>query len=149
MRFPIIITQKDLSVAYRSAEPVSADACALRAALKEPVYLNEDTLLTGKPVTAGYAFYTEDVSELHRMNEKLAEANDLIASENDLIQAENDLSARRAAVKFVTNSVLTISPSAFSIHTANWLDAWVDIRVKSKEMSTSSTFPCVAETSVA
>ena len=98
MRFPIIITQKDLSVAYRSAEPVSADARALRAALKEPVYPDEDTLLTGKPVTAGYAFYTEDVSELHRMNEKLAEANDLIASENDLIQAENDLSARRAAV---------------------------------------------------
>ena len=98
MRFPIIITEKDLSVAHHTAEPVSADAAQLKRALIKPVYTDEDTLLTGKSVTAGYAFYTEDESELHRMNEKLIEANELIASENDLIQAENDLRARQAAV---------------------------------------------------
>ena len=98
MRFPIVITQRDLRVAYRSAEPVFADGEQLRASLEKPVYLNGDVRLTGRTVTAGCAFYTEDESELHRMNERLLEANELIASENDLIRAENELKARQAAV---------------------------------------------------
>ena len=98
MRFPAVITHSDLTVAHSSAEPVYADREQLAASLKKPVYLDRDTKLTGKAVTAGYAFYTEDESELHRMNDRLIEANELIASENDLIQAENDLKARQAAV---------------------------------------------------
>ena len=98
MRFPIIITRKDLRAAYRSAEPVSANSEQMRGSLEKPIWTDKDTRLTGKPVTAGYAFYTEDESELHRMNDKLIEANELIASENDLIRAENDLRARQAAV---------------------------------------------------
>ena len=98
MRFPIIITEKDLSVAHRSAEPVQANVGQMKESLEKPIWPDKDTRLTGKPVTAGYAFYTEDESELHRMNDKLTEANELIASENDLIQAENDLRARQAAV---------------------------------------------------
>ena len=43
-------------------------------------------------------FYTEDESELHRMNERLIDANELIGSENELIQAENDLKTRQAQV---------------------------------------------------
>lgn len=98
MRFPAVITGRDLSAAHRSAMPVAADRAELKASLKHPIYLDDDTKLTGKTVTAGYAFYTEDESDLHRMNERLIEANELIASENDLIQAENELKARQAAV---------------------------------------------------
>ena len=99
MRFPAIITHADYTVAYRSAETVDASTDQLREALNAPLYLDEDVKLTGELVTAGYAFYTEDESELHRMNDRLTEANELIASENDLIQAENELKARRAAVE--------------------------------------------------
>ena len=98
MRFPAVITQADFSIAYRSAEAIDAAPDQLREALRAPLYLDEDTKLTGEPITAGYAFYTEDESELHRMKDRLAEANDLLASENDLIQAENDLKLRQAAV---------------------------------------------------
>ena len=98
MSFPAIITKKDFTVAHRSARPVNADIAELKKALADPVYLDEDTKLTGKPITAAYAFYTEDESELHSMNKKLIKANKLIASENELIQAENELKARQAAV---------------------------------------------------
>ena len=98
MRFPAIITHADYTVAYRSAKALDASTDQLRKALNAPLYLDENTKLTGKPITAGYAFYTDDESELHHMNDRLTEANGLIASENDLIQAENELKARQAAV---------------------------------------------------
>lgn len=98
MRFPAVITNSDLTVAYRSAEPVNASAEQLRRALGEPVYIHTDTKLTGKPITAGFVFYTEDEAELHRINGRLADANELIASENELIRAENELKTRQAQV---------------------------------------------------
>ena len=98
MRFPAVITQKDLTAVHRSAESIDADASQLWASLENPIYLDEDTRLTGMPVSAGYAFYTEDESELHRLNDKLREANDLLAGENDLIQAENELRAKQAQI---------------------------------------------------
>ena len=98
MRFPAIITHRDLTVAHRSAIPLTAGRPQLEAALAAPVYTDENTKLTGKPITAGCAFYSEDESELNRLNEKLVEANELLFSENELIRAENDLNARKAQV---------------------------------------------------
>lgn len=98
MRFPAVITQSDLTAAHRLASPFSAEASQLKASLEKPLYLDKDTKLTGKPVTAGFAFYTEDERELHRMNDKLIDANELIASENDLIEADNMLKMRQAQV---------------------------------------------------
>lgn len=98
MRFPAIITQSDFTVAHRSASPISAEIPQLKASLEKPLYLDKDTKLTGKPVTAGFAFYTEDERELHRMIDRLIDANELIASENDLIEAENILKMRQAQV---------------------------------------------------
>lgn len=98
MRFPAMITDRGFSPAYRSAQGVSASAEQLTGALSEPVYTDEDTKLSAREVTAGYAFYTEDESELHRLNEKLRDANELIEGENDLIQAENELKAKQAQV---------------------------------------------------
>ena len=98
MRFPALITDRELHAAHCSAEPVNASAQQLRSAPDKPVYIDADTKLTGRSIAGGCAFYTEDESELHRMNERLTEANELIASENDLIQAENELKTRQAAV---------------------------------------------------
>ena len=98
MRFPAVITDNGLSVVHSSAEPVDAAHGQLCSAVSAPVYLDADTKLTGKRITAGYTFYTEDESELHRMREKLTDANELIASENDMIEAENELRSRKAQV---------------------------------------------------
>ena len=98
MQFPAMITDRSLSPAYRSAQSVAASSEQLADALDEPVYTEGDTKLSARPITAGYAFYTEDESELHRLNKKLREANELIEGENDLIRAENELKTRQAQV---------------------------------------------------
>lgn len=98
MLFPTMITDSALTPAYRSAQSVGAAQEQLSAALNEPVYLDGDTKLSARKITAGCAFYTEDESELHRLNEKLRDANELIEGENDLIQAENELKAKQAQV---------------------------------------------------
>ena len=98
MRFPAMIADRNFVPEYRSVQCISATPEQLGDALDEPVYLDEDTRLSARSLTAGYAFYTEDESELRRLNEKLREANELIEGENDLIQAENDLKAKQAQV---------------------------------------------------
>lgn len=98
MRFPAMITDRSFSPEYRSAERVNAAESQLSGALNKPVYLNENTKLSAREITAGYAFYTEDEGELHRLNEKLRDANKLIEGENDLIKAENELKTKQAQV---------------------------------------------------
>lgn len=98
MRFPAMITDRSFSPEYRSAMNVSASREQLGGALDKSLYLDEDTKLSAREITAGYSFYTEDESELHRLNEKLRDANELIEGENDLIQAENELKAKQAQV---------------------------------------------------
>ena len=58
--------------------------------------LDEDTRLSGMKIRPGYAFWTEDESELHRENRRLAQANELLSEENDLIAVENELKAKKA-----------------------------------------------------
>lgn len=98
MRFPAMIADRRFIPAYYSAQSVDASSAQLRDSLSDPVYLDEDTKLSAREITAGYAFYTEDESELRRLNEKLRDANELIEGENDLIQAENELKAKQAQV---------------------------------------------------
>ena len=98
MQFPAMITDRSFSPEYRSAMSVSASHEQLGEARVNSVYLDEDTKLSAKEITAGYSFYTEDESEFHRLNEKLRDANELIEGENDLIQAENELKAKQAQV---------------------------------------------------
>lgn len=98
MCFPTMIADRRFKPAYRSAQSVDASTEQLGDALDKSLYLDEDTKLSAREITAGYSFYTEDESELHRLNEKLRDANELIESENDLIQAENELKAKQAQV---------------------------------------------------
>ena len=98
LRLPVIITHKDFSVTYHTAEPIEAGREELEKSLLEPIYLEENRKLSGNELKAGYTFYTEDESELIRLNENIAEANELIESENELIRAENELKQRRALI---------------------------------------------------
>ena len=68
----------------------------LAFSVKCPVYLDEDTRLSGMKIRPGYAFWTEDESDLHRENRRLAEANQLLSEENSLIAIENELKEKKA-----------------------------------------------------
>ena len=68
----------------------------LQVALREPVELPSDWKLFGREIRAGYAFWAEDESAVHRAQERLVEANALLEEENDLIRAETEQKEKRA-----------------------------------------------------
>ena len=90
LQMPALVTDRALNPVYRSGRELSADTDQLRSALVSPEYLTPDLRLTGRAIRGGYAFWAEDETEIHRAQERLAEANELIESENSLIRAETE-----------------------------------------------------------
>ena len=93
---PVMITDRSLSPVYTTNQPLDAAEAELKASLQAPVYPQEDTRLSGMEIRAGYAFWAEDESELHRENRRLEEANEILSEENSLIRAENELKEKKA-----------------------------------------------------
>jgi hypothetical protein len=93
---PVMIADKKFAPVFKSAVPVTAAVEQLSASVTAPVYLDDDTRLSGMPIQAGYAFWTEDETELHRENRRLEDANDILSEENDLIAVENKLKEKQA-----------------------------------------------------
>ncbi len=93
---PVLITGPDLSPAYTTDCPLNASEEDLRASLRGPVCPREDTRLSGMGIRAGYAFWAEDESELHRENRRLESANEILSEENHLIGIENSLKEKKA-----------------------------------------------------
>lgn len=98
MRQPAVITDRALQPVFRTAAASDYPKTTLRDALREPARLTDDLLLHGRPVQAGFVFWTEDESELHRMNDRLRDANEILDTENTLIRAEAELEAERVRV---------------------------------------------------
>ena len=90
LQTPSLVTDGALQPVYRSGVALAAEEEQLRAALSAPVYLTPDQKLSGQPVRGGFAFWTEDETQVHRAQDRLEEANELIESENSLIQAETE-----------------------------------------------------------
>ena len=67
-------------------------------ALQLPVFIDEDTKLCGMKVRGGNVFWTEDQSEINKMNSSLEEANETLDLENKLIKYENDQKEERARI---------------------------------------------------
>lgn len=96
LTLPVMITDRDLSGVYQSAFPITASEDELLSSLTAPIYITEDIKLSGMALPAGYAFWTEDESELHKENRRLESANELLSEENDLIRVENELKEKKA-----------------------------------------------------
>ena len=90
MHTPVLITDRLFHPVYRSAAEVPSEPGRLKQALSSPVIFARDKKLQGKEINAGYAFWVEDESAVHRAQERLSEANEMIEQENYLIQAETE-----------------------------------------------------------
>ena len=93
---PVMIADKKLASVYQTSVPIYASNEQLSASLEAPLYLDRDTRLSGMEIRAGYAFWTEDESELHKENRRLESANEILSEENDLIAVENQLKEKQA-----------------------------------------------------
>ena len=93
---PVLITDTALDPVYQTSVPIDASDEQLTASLASPLYLDADTRLSGMGIRAGYAFWTEDESELHKENRRLESANEILSEENTLIAFENELKEKQA-----------------------------------------------------
>lgn len=88
LQTPSLISDRVFQPVYCTDAVFSAGLESLKTAIKTPVLLTPDQRLYGKVIRAGYAFWIEDESTIHRTQERLMEANEMIEQENDLIRAE-------------------------------------------------------------
>ena len=98
MDSPILITDRQFAPVWNTAGALQLSREEMRAALAAPLYQNEDTRLFGRAISAGYAFWTEDVRTIHRLNAELESANDTLALENELLEREREQRAEIALV---------------------------------------------------
>ncbi len=88
LQIPTVITDNEYNSIFKSEQSLRADQNTLRSSLNMPIPLTPDLKLHGKKIHAGYAFWAEDESSVHRAQDKLQEANEMIEQENDLLREE-------------------------------------------------------------
>lgn len=96
---PALITDKEYNTVYSTCTSVQADDNSFREALDGVVRVDDDTLLYGRELKSGYAFWIEDESELNRLNKKLAQASTILSAENELIRQENLIREEKESIQ--------------------------------------------------
>ena len=99
LHMPSVITDLKFHTVFSTEMPLSATDRQLKDALVQPAALTSDLKLYGKEIRAGFAFWAEDESEVHRIQERLSEANILAEQEYSLIQAETQQKEKDAYIK--------------------------------------------------
>ncbi len=90
------IADRDYRVIYRSAS--AARLSAEQLASEATVALSPDTRLHRKRVSGGYVYWQDDIAELNRVNEELAEVGERLAEEVELLRLENELKEARVQI---------------------------------------------------
>ena len=87
-RYPAQITDNDYSVRYASRDAQQLPVEQMRAAEKEPIMLSDGKRLHNMPIHGGHAIWTEDMSELLRLRNKLEDMQEELADRNGLLRLE-------------------------------------------------------------
>lgn len=69
----------------------------LKSARNGIIYIDDNTRLHCHEISAGYFYWTDDISEISRLNNLLQDVNEQLAEEKNLIQQENELKAMKAS----------------------------------------------------
>ncbi|MDO4845053.1 MAG: histidine kinase N-terminal 7TM domain-containing protein [Oscillospiraceae bacterium] len=90
------ITDQAGAVLYasRSASAMTPEQFAMESGTR----IDEHTVLHRMPVPGGFGFWQDDLSELDRLNEKLAEAKELLSQEAALTRLQSEMKERQAKI---------------------------------------------------
>lgn len=99
-----VITDKNFNVELSSKNaPEITREQAKKAVQSGEIALSKDTILKAKAITGGEVFWTEDLSVVNKINDRLAEINATLAEEIDLVTAENRLKEQRSKIEEQNN----------------------------------------------
>lgn len=99
-----VIADKNFNVEISSKNaPEITREQAIEAVQSGEIALSRDTILKAKAITGGEVFWTEDLSVVNKINDRLAEINSALAEEIDLVTAENRLKEQRSKIEEQNN----------------------------------------------
>lgn len=78
-----------------SAAPLSAEQLALESGSR----IGEHTVLNKMTLPGGYGFWQDDLSELDRLNDELAQAREELEQESELIRLRNELKEKQSVIE--------------------------------------------------
>lgn len=94
------IMARDGAIRYSAAQQSRVTPEQVRMAEHGAVPLGDGSIaLRSHPIRGGYGFWTEDISEINRLNRELAETGDVLAEESAMLKAENKLAEDRARME--------------------------------------------------
>ena len=91
------ITDKNGKPVYRSytAEPLSREQTQMQSGAR----IGEHSVLNKMEIPAGFGFWQEDMTQLDRLNEELADAKEKLAQDAELIRLRSELKERRIKIE--------------------------------------------------
>lgn len=91
------ITDEDGTPVYASysSRPLTKEQFSLESGAR----INEHTILHKMKIPGGFGFWQDDISELDRLNEELAEAKEELAQEAELIRLRGELKEKQTQVE--------------------------------------------------
>lgn len=93
------IADRHGQVLYRAKAAPRLTKDQMQAADQGDVFLSPGTRLHSAPVHDGHVYWVEDLTPLHRMQERLEEIHARLAEENELIRAEAEVMRQRAEIE--------------------------------------------------
>jgi hypothetical protein len=96
---PVTITDNNLNTIWCTKTSMTLSDENKKAATMASVYTDNDTRLSSIKLKAGYAFYMEDESVLHRLQEELKDANEVLSMENEIIEREYALNQEKLSIE--------------------------------------------------
>ena len=99
----------DNNVVYRCDNALKLTKEQMNVAKDKNVFTDENTLLLSNRISGGYVYWTEDMTAVNEMNERLEQISQSLSEEGDLLRAENEIREQRAKIAEQTRLYDSIS----------------------------------------
>lgn len=91
------IVDKDYTQCYSSCNARAYSNKVMMKAVQNPVDIG-NIRICGKPISGGYVFWQEDISQIKKLMYELRETQEILNENNDLLRAENELIEKKSRI---------------------------------------------------
>lgn len=94
------IMDEDGLIRYRSSSSILVNEEEIRKGESQAVFLEDGNIaLRSHRIKGGFGYWTSDISELNRLNEKLSDLGNVLMEENAMLDAENKIAEERTRIQ--------------------------------------------------
>ena len=91
------IVDKDYTQCYSSGNVRAYSNKVMMKAVQNPVDIG-NIRICGKPISGGYVFWQEDISQIKKLMYELRETQEILNENNELLRAENELIEKKSRI---------------------------------------------------